>query len=96
MLPHPVGPAIQQRPEFFFLNLRGQFEAEVVDLHLLFQMNERQPAVIPADAKLFPFLHPVQLFPQGLVPKIVKINAADLIDSPRPDMGVRLHHRPQP
>ena len=64
-------------------------------LDLLFQGDEGKIVVIVADAKFFPRLHAVPLFPQGLVLVVVKIDASDRIPPRLVRVGVPLHERPQ-
>ena len=65
-------------------------------LDLLFQGDEGKIVVVIADAEFLPRLHPVELFPQGLVPVVVEIDASDRIQPVRTGVRVRLHDGPEP
>ena len=65
-------------------------------LELLFQRDKGKILVIVADAEFFPALHAVDLFPQGLVPVIVKVDAADGVAPVRAGVRVLLHNGLQP
>ena len=65
-------------------------------LELLFQRDKGKILVIVADAEFFPALHTVDLFPQGLVPVIVKVDAADGVAPVRAGVQILLHNGLQP
>lgn len=65
-------------------------------LDLLFQGDEGKIVVVIADAEFLPRLHPVELFPQGLVPVVVEIDASDRIQPVRTGVRVRRHDGPEP
>ena len=70
--------------------------AEVIVLDLLFQRNEGEVVVVIADAEFFALLHAVDLFPQRLVPVIIKVDASYRIKSIRARMRIALHDGPEP
>jgi len=73
----------------------GEFRPQTVHFAFFLQMDQRNVAVIIADAELLPHIHAVQLFPQRLIAQIVEIKAANIIFAVY-GVGVRFHHRPQP
>ena len=64
-------------------------------LALFLQHQIGRIAVIAAQTKLFPAADTVYLIPQGLVPGIVKIQAADEV-APAGGVGIRGHDRRKP
>ena len=59
-------------------------------------MDQRGIAVVITDAELFPVVDPIQLFPEGFVVQIVKIQASDGILSARSGVGVGTGDDPEP
>ena len=96
MLRHPAGLPGGQRPALALRQRRGQLQAQGILLDLLFQHDMVQVIVVPADAPFLPPGHAVDLFPQGLVVSVIKIDTVDNIAPIRTCVAVRFHHRSQP
>lgn len=90
-VPHPGGIPRKEPSAFLLRNPGIQLLAQIVYLPLLFQKNKRKVIIIIADAKLLTSGYPADLFPQRLIPVIVKLNTADQIPPVTAHISVSVH-----
>ena len=92
---HPVNIAVYDLLRLFRSQDGGIFGSKPVPLAFLLQVDHRRIAVIEPDSEFFPHIDTVDLFPQGFVIGIIKVQASYIILS-IDRVRIALHDGPKP